>query len=157
MSNRAPRILMATLLFAALIAASAFAAALKGKTYQGQIPTRGVKTELHTAEIGLHAGGNIILQVAGNGRTVKVSFSSNKPVLYCNTSKTLAVQTTKAARISASGSFSATVSQRFSAGAGAAAIEQIVSGHFSGKTVHGTIHTDAPPCSGVVGFSARAR
>jgi hypothetical protein len=157
MSNRVSRILITTLALALAASATALASAIKGKTYEGHVPTKGVKTELHHAEIGLHAGGNIVLKVAGNGRTVKVSFSSSSPVLYCNTGKTLQVQTTKPAKLSSSGSFSATVNERFSSGPGAPAIQQVVSGHFSGSTVHGTIRTNAPPCSGVTGFSARAR
>jgi hypothetical protein len=147
-----------SLILAIALAASALAAwPLKGKSYQGAVPATGVKSEGHRHRLPLHAGGNITLQVAGNGRSVTVRFSSSNPVLYCNTTKALQVQTTKPARISRSGSFRASIDERFAAGPGPQAIVQVVSGKFSGRTVRGTISTQAPPCSGSASFSARAK
>lgn len=139
-----------------VLAASALAAGpLKGKTYTGSAPTSGIATN-HHHRVRVYAGGSIILQVAGNGKTVTVRFSSSSPVLYCNTGKTLQVQKTTPARISGSGTFSASISQRFSAGPGPAPITQVVSGRFSGSSVSGTINTQAAQCSGTASFSAKA-
>ena len=132
---------------------AALAAPLNGKTYQGAVPSRGLRTEGHHI-VKLHAGGNIVLRVAGNGKSVSVRFTSTAAVLYCNTTKRLQVQTTKSAKITASGSFKATISQRFVAGPGLAPIVQVITGHFSGHTANGKIITQAAQCSGVTGFSA---
>jgi hypothetical protein len=157
MRTRTRRTLVATLALMLAVSTAALAAGpLKGKTYEGGVPSTGTRTE-HRRVVNLHAGGNIILRVSSSGRTVTVRFTSNSPVLYCNTNKTLAVQSTKPARIYGSGSFRASISERFSAGPGAPAIVQVVSGRFSGHTVKGLIHTNAGECGGVATFSARAR
>jgi hypothetical protein len=128
---------------------------VKGKTYEGSAPSSGITDEGHH-HITLHAGGKITLRVAGNGGSVIVHFSSSLPVLYCHPQEALHVQKTKSARISSSGAFKASVSERFKAGPGAAGIEQVITGHFSGGKVSGTIHTKAGAfCSGVASFSAR--
>lgn len=146
-----------TLTLTLALSASALAAgALKGKTYTGSAPTTGSSSRGHH-RLTLRAGGNIILQVAGNGKSVTVRFSSSSPVLYCNTTKTLQVQKTKPAPISGSGTFRASISQRFQTGPGPAPITQVVSGRFSGSKVSGTISTQAAECSGSASFSARAR
>lgn len=137
-------------------AATALAAPLNGKTYEGSAPTAGISAEGHH-RIPLREGGKMSLRVSGNGKWVTVHFSSSSPVLYCRPQQLLQVQTTKAARISQSGSFQASISERFKAGPGAPAIVQVISGHFSGRAVHGLIQTNAPPCSGTASFSATAR
>jgi len=137
-------------------AASAIAAGpLKGRTYEGGVPSTGITSEGHH-QIRLHSAGNIVLHVASNGRSVSVRFTSPWPVLYCITQQALQRQTTKPASIS-HGSFNATISQRFAAGPGPSAIVQVIAGHFSGHTVRGTIHTRARDCGGTSTFSARAR
>jgi hypothetical protein len=157
MRTRTCRTLAATLALTLAISAAALASGpLKGKTYEGGVPSTGTRSERHRL-VNLHAGGNIILRVAGNGKSVTVRFSSSSPVLYCNTTKTLKVQSTKAARIYGSGTFKASISERFVAGPGLPPIVQVVSGRFSGHTVKGTIHTEAAECSGVTSFSATAR
>lgn len=128
----------------------------RGRTYEGGAPTSGVRYE-HRHIVRLHAGGNIILRVAGNGRTVTVGFSSSSPILYCNISKSLRVQSTRPASLSGSGSFKASVSQKFLPGPGLAPITQVLYGRFSGGYVYGTIITEAGECSGSTSFAARAR
>ncbi len=135
---------------------AALAGPLKGKTYEGGAPSTGTRSEGHHT-VKLHAGGNIVLRVAGNGRSVSVRFSSPYPLLYCNTNKALQVQSTKAARISGSGAFTASIAERFKAGPGLPPIVQVISGRFSGGNVSGKIQTNAAECSGVTYFSARAR
>jgi hypothetical protein len=155
--TRANRALAVT--FALTVAGTTAALAagpLRGRTYEGSAPSTGVRAANHRL-VRLHAGGNIILRVAGNGGSVTVRFSSSSPVLFCNTTKTLHVQSTRAARISSSGTFSASISERFAAGPGLPPIVQVVSGRFSGGTVSGRIQTNAAECSGVSSFSARAR
>jgi len=137
------------------VSAVALAGPLKGRTYTGAAPTSGVNNQRHVT-IPLHAGGNIILRVSRSGSTVTVSFSSARAVLYCNTTQTLQVQKTTAARISSSGSFTATIDQRYSPGPGLPAIVQVVSGRFSGASVSGTIKTVQAECGGVAHFSAHA-
>jgi len=137
------------------IATSALAAGpLKGRTYQGGVPSTGISNRHH--RVAVRAGGNVVLRVSGNGRSVSVRFSSPYPVLYCNTSKTLKVQRTKPARISGSGSFRASITQRFQVGPGPAPITQVISGRFSGRRVSGTIETQAAECGGRTSFSAKA-
>ena len=136
-------------------AASALAGPLKGKTYEGTTPTTGVTQEGHHRLL-LRAGGRIILRVSKSGNSVTVRFSSSSPVLYCRTAGTLQVQSTKAARISSSGLFRASISERFKAGPGAPAIVQLITGRFSRRTVRGTIKTVAEPCSGSASFTATA-
>ena len=153
MTKRAHRTFAITLVLTAAAAASALAAgALKGKTYEGAAPSMGVSQGHH---VSTHASGNIILRVAGNGRSVTVRFSGG-PVLYCTTQQQLHVQTTKPATISRSGTFRASIGQRFAAGPGPPAITQVVSGQFSGSSVRGSISTRAAECGGVASFSATA-
>ena len=83
------------------------------------------------------------------------AFPSSHPLLYCNTTEQLHSQSTKAASISGSGSFQATINERFKSGPGAAAIVQVVSGRFSGGSVSGTVHTEAGECGGSTSFSAK--
>jgi hypothetical protein len=142
-----------TLVLTFAISAAALAAGpLKGKTYKGAGPSSGVNSEGQKQP--LDATSAIVLAVAHSGKSVTVRFTSTFPVLFCRPSKPLSSQTTKPAKVSASGSFRATVSQRFAAGPGPAAIVQVVSGKFSGRTVKGTIHTEAGECGGVSSFSA---
>jgi hypothetical protein len=153
---RALQVLSAALAGALVLATGALAAgALKGKTYQGKSASSGVDSEGHTQRF--KALAPISLHVAGSGRSVTVSFPSVVPLLYCFTTEQVHVQSTKPAKISASGAFRATVDQRFVAGPGEPAIVQVVSGRFSGGKVTGTIHTEAAECSGSTTFSAAAR
>jgi hypothetical protein len=156
MTNRRirPLIALAVLVLSCLTAAFAAAGPLKGRVYQGGVPSRGVDHEGH--HVRTHATGNIVLRVASNGRSVSVRFSSTAPVLYCVTQEQIHAQTTKPARISKSGKFSATIDERFKAGPGAPSIVQVVTGRFTGGTVRGQIRTQAPPCGGVSNFSASA-
>ena len=156
MRTRATRALAVASAVALAGATAALAGPLNGRTYVGRVPSTGVHTERHRHTVKLNAGGNIVLSVAGNGRTVTVHFSSPYPVLYCNTEKALRVQSTSPARLSSSGSFRATINQRFQIGPGAPAIVQVITGHFSGGRVNGSIQTNASECSGVTGFSATA-
>ncbi len=156
MRTRTRRTLAATLALTLAISAAALASGpLKGKTYEGGVPSTGVNAKGH--RVPLHSSGNVVLRVAGNGRSVTVRFSSSYPVLYCNTTKALQVQNTKPAKISGSGTFRASINERFAAGPGPPAIVQVVSGRFSGGTVSGTIQTNAAECSGRTSYSARAR
>jgi hypothetical protein len=156
MTSGPSRALAVTFVAVALLAMGAVALAgpLKGRTYQGGVPATGVDREGHRVKT--HASGNVVLRVASSGRSVTVRFSSTAPVLYCVTQERIHVQTTKAARISASGRFSATIDERFAAGPGAPSVVQVVTGQFTGNTVKGQIRTNAPPCSGVSSFSAAA-
>jgi hypothetical protein len=157
MRTRTRRALAATLALTLAISAAALASGpLKGRTYEGSAPSSGISSEGHH-QLRLHAGGNIVLRVAGSGKSVTVRFSSSSPVLYCNTQQALQVQSTKPATVSGAGRFRASIAERFAAGPGAPAIVQVVSGRFSGRTVSGTIHTNAGECGGVTTFSARAR
>ena len=149
------RTLAGTLAVTLVASATAFASgAVGGKTYVGSVPSSGIRKE-SGHRVALRAGGNIDLSVARNGRSVTVRFSSSAPVLYCLTLKSLKVQTTKPAKISSSGSFSASIDERFQPGPGLPPIVQVVSGRFSGKSVSGTIKTNAAECSGSTSFSAR--
>jgi hypothetical protein len=156
MTNMARRTLTITLALTLAISAAAFAAALRGKTYEGGVPSSGVSSRRHRVKT-LHAGGNISLRVSSNGTSVTVRFSSPYPVLYCETGKALVSQSTKPARISGSGTFTAAIAQRFSYGPGPPSIVQVVSGRFSGRNVSGTIRTEAADCSGSASMYARAR
>lgn len=154
--HRPRRILALALALALLISTAALAAGvLKGKTYQGKTVSSGRDGEGHTQRF--KAAAAIALRVAGSGRTVTVSLPSTAPLLYCFTKEQIQVQSTKPAKISGSGSFRATVDQRFVAGPGEPAIVQVISGRFSGGTVTGTIRTEAAECSGSTTFSAKAR
>jgi hypothetical protein len=97
------------------------------------------------------------LDRCARSRRAQVSLPSTVPLLYCFTKEQIQVQSTKPAKVSGSGSFRATVDQRFVAGPGEPAIVQVISGRFSGGTVTGTIHTEAAECSGSTTFSASAR
>src|SRR6476660_4526911 len=107
MTNRPTRALVSVSVIALSCVTAAFAVAgpLKGKTYQGVGPSKGVDHEGH--HVKTHAAGGIVLRVSGNGRSVTVRFSSAAPVLYCVTQERIHVQTSKAARISSSGKFTA--------------------------------------------------
>jgi len=156
MTNRAKRTVATTL--ALLLAGSAGALAagpLHGKTYEGGAPSSGVNSEGRRQRT--HATGNIILRVAGSGRSVTVRFSSSSPILYCGTQQQLHVQSTRPASISPGGAFKAAVAERFAAGPGPPSIVQVVTGHFSGRNVSGAINTHAAECGGVSTFSATAR
>ena len=156
MRKSAYRMLASTAALTLVASATAFAAgAVGGKTYTGSVPKFGIRKE-SGHRVGLRAGGNIILSVAHSGHSVTVRFSSAYPVLYCLTNKPLKVQTSKPVKISSSGSFTASIPERFQPGPGLAPIVQVVSGHFSGKSVSGTIKTQAAECSGSTSFSARA-
>jgi hypothetical protein len=153
MTSRLSGAVVPAIVLALICVAGAFAAGpLKGKTYQGAAPSMGVNREGH--RVRTHASGNIVLRVAGNGRSVTVRFSSSAPVLYCVSQERIHVQSTKPASISRGGKFTATIDERFAAGPGAPSIVQVVTGQFSGATVKGTIRTQAPPCSGLSSFSA---
>jgi hypothetical protein len=155
MTNRAHRTFATMLALTLAGSASALAAGpLNGKTYEGGAPSSGINSEGH--RLRTHASGNIVLHVAGNGRSVTVRFSSSSPILFCNTQQRLYSQSTKSASISG-GAFTARIGQRFAPGPGLPAIVQVVTGKFSGHTVRGTIHTQAAECSGVTSFSATTR
>ena len=153
--SRATRVLVIAFALALAITAAAFAGPLRGKTYVGAVPTRGIRSEHHRT-VAIRAGGNITLKVSGNGKSVYVHFTSSRPVLYCNTGKTLQVQAARPARITGSGSFKAFISERFNRSPGLAPIVQVIYGHFSGGSATGTIETRAAECSGVSYFSAHA-
>jgi hypothetical protein len=156
MTNKTNRTLALALALALAGSASALAAgAMRGKTYQGGAPSSGVNSEGH--HVRTHAGGNIVLRVSHSGRSVTVSFSSSAPVIYCNTQQQVHVQSTHTASISGAGTFKAAIGERFRAGPGPPSIVQLITGHFSGGTVRGTIHTRAAECGGVSTFSASAR
>jgi hypothetical protein len=155
MRKTAYRTLASTIALTLVASATALASgAIGGKTYVGAVPSSGIRKE-SGHRVALRAGGNIVLNVARNGRSVTVRFSSPYPVLYCLTTKALKVQTSKSTRISSSGSFTASISERFQPGPGLAPIVQVVSGRFSGRSVSGTIKTQAAECSGSTSFSAR--
>jgi hypothetical protein len=154
MRKQARRTAAVALALTAAVSASAFASgALSGRTYEGAAPSMGV-SQGH--DVRTHATGNVVLRVARNGRSVSVRFSG-APVLYCTTQQQLHVQTTKPATISRSGTFKASVGERFAAGPGPPAIVQVVSGQFSGGSVRGSIDTHAAECGGVTSYSATAR
>jgi hypothetical protein len=155
MTNRSHRTFAITLAIVMAGSATALAAGpLHGKTYEGGAPSSGIDSEGHRQRT--HATGNVILRVTGSGRSVSVRFSSSSPVLYCSTQERVHVQSTKPAPISRSGSFKATVDERFAAGPGASSMVQVVTGQFSGHTVRGTIRTQAAECSGSASYSATA-
>lgn len=151
----AKRVLPITLLLALVLAAGALAAGpLHGKTYKTTTPSSGYNSRNQKAGI---SPVPMTLKVSGNGQTVTVHFGSATPLLYCGTNRLLQVQTTKAAKISHNGSFTAKIEEGFNkATPGERAILQVVTGTFSGHSVHGTIRTEAPPCGGYTNYSARA-
>ena len=157
MTRTAGRTLILAAALAMIASTVALAAgALKGKTYEGATPSIGIDSYGHH-KLHLYAGGKIVLKVSRNGSFVTVHFTTDNPVLYCNTQETLHVQSTKSVRISRSGKFRASIAQRFRAGPGPSAIVQVITGRFSGRTVKGTIHTEAAECGGVSSFTAKAR
>jgi hypothetical protein len=136
-------------------ATSALGGALNGRTYETNVPSSGVNNEGH--RVRTHSGGRLVLRVSSNGRSVTVHFTSSSPFFYCNVQQRLRVQSTRPAPLSSNGSFKATIEQRFLPGPGPAAIVQVITGHFSGRAVHGAIRTKQPECGGIAGFSANAR
>ncbi len=155
MAGRLNRRLAAALALALALPAAALAAGpLRGKTYEGTLPSSGVDSEGHHKQ--LQPAGKIVLRVARNGRSVSVRFTGPFPILFCVSEVPMQAQVTHAATISASGRFHATVGERFSAGPGEPSVFQAVSGQFSGRKVHGTIHTSPSECGGTTSFSATA-
>lgn len=149
----AKRALPITLLLALVFAAGALAAGpLNGKTYKTTTPSTGYNQRNQKAAINQVP---MTLKVSGNGKTVTVHFASTEPLLYCGTKDLLEAQTTQPAKIS-HGSFTAKVGERFKPGIGEPPIIQVVTGSFSGHSVHGTIRTEAPPCGGYTTYSAKA-
>jgi hypothetical protein len=156
MTNRARRTFAITIALTLAGSACALAAGpLKGKAYEGGAPSLGINGEGH--RLRTHATGNIILRVAASGGSVSVRFSSSAPILYCTTQQRLHRQSTKPASISPGGRFTARIGERFAAGPGPPGIIHVVTGQFSGRTVRGTIHTQAGECGGVASYSATAR
>jgi hypothetical protein len=74
--------------------------------------------------------------------------------MYCINNEFLKVQSTKPAKISSSGSFTAVITGKFIVQGGAPAVTQTITGQFSGRTVSGTIDTSAGGCGGVSHYSA---
>ena len=157
MTNRAHHTFAIALALTLVGSAGALAAGpLKGKTYEGGVPSSGIDKEGHRQRT--HATGNIIIRVSASGRSVTVRFSSSAPILYCIGQQQVQRQSTKPASISGSGAFKEAVGERFKIGPGPPPIVQVVSARFSGRTVKGTIRTQAADyCSGVSSFSATAR
>ena len=100
------------------------------------------------------ASHSISLKVSSNGKKVSVHISFGHPLFYCSTQEQVHVEETSPAKISSNGSFKATIAERFSKSVGPAPITQVVSGHFNGNKVSGTIRTEAAECSGSTSFSA---
>jgi hypothetical protein len=156
MRDKGYRTLFAALALVLVGSASALAAGpLHGKTYRGYAPSSGTSSEEHH-HVNLHAGGEITLQVSRGGSSVLVGFTSPYPLLYCYTSQRLKVQSTRSTSVSGSGTFRASIAQRFKLGPGPSPITQLIVGHFYGHKVYGTIYTNAGECSGVSTFSASA-
>lgn len=135
------------------LCAAALAGPLKGKTYKGSTPSTGRDSEHHTVKVASHS---INLKVSSNGGKVSVHLSFGQPLFYCGTQEQVHVQETSPTKISANGSFKATILERFTKSIGPAPITQVISGRFSGKKVSGTIRTEAGECSGSTSFSAHA-
>lgn len=154
MQKRTRRTLLAATAVALVAAASALAGPLKGATYVGSLPTSGTAVYKHLHLKTHPEGGDLILFVSRNGRSVTAKFSTNHPFLYCRVAQQLKQQSTKAASISSSGSFTATIGQKFVVQPGDPAITQVITGRFSGKRVSGTIKTLAGECGGTASFSA---
>jgi hypothetical protein len=146
------RTLIATLLLTLVFAAGALAAgADRGKTYSASTPSWGYNHRGHKIDL---AAGRMSLSVAGNGKSVTVRFSGEHPILYCVTKETTHVTALGKGKLLSNGSFKVTVGQRFKPGPGEPSILQVVTGTFSGRVVHGTIHTEAAACSGYTNFTA---
>jgi len=147
----APRTLALTFVLTLALAAAAFAGPLNGKTYKGSSSSTGQESEHHKVRVVSHS---ISLKVSSNGKKVSVHISFGRPLFYCSTQELVHVAETSPAAISSSGSFKATIQERFSKSVGPAPITQVVTGHFSGSKVSGTIRTEAAECSGSTSFSA---
>jgi hypothetical protein len=156
MQKRTRRTLVIAIAVALLGAASALAGPLKGATYSVSLPTSGTAVYKHLHLRTYANTGKLTLTVSHNGHSVTARFSGDKPFLFCREEDTLAQQTTKQATISSSGSFTATVDQKFLVQSGEPAITQQIKGRFSGHRVSGTITTQAGECGGVSSFSASA-
>jgi hypothetical protein len=150
------RALTLGVVLAVVAAGPALAGAVGGDTYVGTLPAYGT-ANYHHLRLRLHThGAAIVLSVARSGRTVTVHFSTSYPVMFCVDNEFLKVQSTKPARISSSGSFTAVIAGKFLAQGGAPAVTQTITGRFSGKHVSGTIVTSAGNCGGVSHYSASA-
>jgi hypothetical protein len=147
----ASRTIALTIALTLALAAAALAGPLKGKTYTGKTPTTGTESEHHKASVVSHT---ISLKVSSNGKKVSVHLSFGRPLFYCSTQEQVTVAETTPATISSSGSFKATIAERFSKSVGPAPISQVITGRFKGSTVSGTIRTEAAECSGSTSFTA---
>lgn len=148
----ASRTIALTFALTLALAAAALAGPLKGKTYTGKTPTMGTESEHHD-KIAIVAH-SISLKVSSNGKKVSVHLNFGRPLFYCSTQEQVTVAETSPATISSSGSFKATIAERFSKSVGPAPISQVITGHFNGTTVTGTIRTEAAECSGSTNFTA---
>jgi len=149
----ASRTLALTLALTLVMAAAALAGPLNGKTYKGSTGSKGTEAAHHKVSVISHS---ISLKVASNGKKVSVHISFGRPLYYCTTQEQVHVEETSPAKISSNGSFKATIAERFTQSVGPAPITQVISGRFNGKTVTGTIRTEAAECSGSTTFSAHA-
>lgn len=156
MQKRTRRTLFIAVAVALIGSASALAGPVNGGRYVGSLPTSGTADYKHLHLQTYADGEEIILTVAHNGRTVTARFSSNHPFMFCRVEQSLKQQTTTPAAISRSGSFTATIGQKFLVQSGAPAVTQVITGRFSGRHVSGTIRTLAGECGGVSSFSASA-
>ncbi len=147
----ASRTIALTIALTLALAVAAFAGPMKGKTYKGSSATTGQESEHHKVKVASHS---ISLKVSSNGKKVSVKISFGRPLFYCSTQEQVHVAETSPATISSSGSFKATIQERFKKSVGPAPITQVVSGHFNGNKVSGTIRTEAAECSGSTSFSA---
>src|SRR5947209_2174963 len=116
--RKTTRMLTVVLALILVGASTALGGAIGGKKYVGGIPETGYKYEGHHRGKTHAYGGLVSLRVARNGRSVLVRFTSAWPVLYCYPEKLIQVQGGRTARISRSGSFTASVEERFKAGPG---------------------------------------
>jgi len=145
---------LTALALALALSASALAGPqMAGRTYSANTPAWGINHRGHKIYLPV---GLMTLKVSHSGKTVTVHFASVKAVLYCQTQDTLHSQTTTPAKISSDGSFTAVIDEKFRAAKGLPSIVQVVSGHFSGNSVHGTIRTEAAACSGYTNYTAQA-
>jgi hypothetical protein len=149
----APRTIVLTLALTLAVSAAALASPLKGKTYRGTTASKGEESEHHKVPVPSHS---ISLKVSSNGKKVSVHLSFGRPLFYCGTQEQVHYETTSAANISGSGSFRASIAERFTNSVGPAPITQVISGRFNGHSVSGTIRTEAAECSGTTTFSAHA-
>jgi hypothetical protein len=154
MQKKTRRTLVIAVAVALVGTASALAGPLNGATYVGSLPTSGTADYKHLHLKTHPDGGEIILTVSHNGRTVTAKFSNDHPFMFCRSEQLLKEQSTKPAKISSSGSFNATIGQKYLVQPGEPAITQEITGRFSGRRVSGTITTLAGECGGVSSFSA---